>query len=467
MTTASVISDLIDKRSAGFISMSDSIWDMPELSFGEHHAAGLLIDALEKEGFRIERGVAGMPTAFVAEFGEDGPVIGLLGEYDALAALSQEAGVASRSPVEQGGSGHGCGHNLLGVGALMAAVAVKDYLHANGLRGRVRYYGCPAEEGGGGKVFMARAGLFDDLAFALTWHPGPAFGLKSYPALSLLQARFTFEGRAAHASWAPHLGRSALDALELMNVGVNFLREHMPPDARIHYAITNAGGLAANVVQADAESLYIVRSPVITDAKALFERVQAVAEGAALMTGTRMTVRVTQGYSNVLLNDELERAMYQSLEQLGPVPFDDIDRQLAGEIRETLTDEDVAFYERNFGPMGNSPLYDRIMPNERQNLSGTTDVGDVSWIVPTGQFWGACFAIGTPFHTWQLVAQGKSSAAHKGMVHTAKAMALTAVTMLEPERIDKARSEYLGRTGGKPYQCPISDDLMPEIPDHG
>ncbi|MFB9951939.1 amidohydrolase [Rhizobium puerariae] len=452
----------VEREAVRFGALADEIWSLAETRFEEFRSAAILVEALRAEGFTVTTGLSGMPTAFLAEYGTDGPIAGFLGEYDALAMLSQQDGAAVHMPIVEGGNGHGCGHNLLGVGALMAAVALKNHLQSNELPGRVRYYGCPAEEGGSGKVFMARDGLFNDLDFALTWHPGPAAGLKSYPGLAITQSSFRFLGRAAHASWAPHLGRSALDAVELMNVGVNFLREHMPPDSRVHYAITNAGGAAANVVQAEAEVLYVVRSPNSNDANALFDRVIDVAKGAARMTGTELEIKFGRATSNILLNDELENMMYRSLEEIGPVPFDDDDRAFATKIRTSLTEEDVSFYEKHFGAAGNSPLFEGLLPHKRQNLAGTTDVGDVSWIVPTGQFWGACFAIGTPFHTWQLVAQGKSSAAHKGMVHAAKAMALTAAKMLQaPETILAAKQEHERRRGGKAYDCPIPANVAP------
>ena len=242
---SSEIWDLVEAKREAFFALSDRVWEMPELNFEEHRSCAEHATMLEQQGFRVTRGVAGMPTAVMGEAGEGGPVIAILGEYDALPGLSQQAGTAEQKPVVAGGNGHGCGHNLLGSGSLMAATAVKDYLAAHGLKGRVRYYGCPAEEGGSAKGFMVRAGVFDDVDIAISWHPAPFAGVNNPISLACNEINFHFSGRASHAAASPHLGRSALDAVELMNVGVNYMREHMPSTARIHYAVTDAGGVGA------------------------------------------------------------------------------------------------------------------------------------------------------------------------------------------------------------------------------
>jgi aminobenzoyl-glutamate utilization protein B len=457
----------VDARSADYIASADRIWSMPELAFEEHRSVEEQIAMLEKDGFRIMRNVGGMETAFIAEAGSGGPIIGLLGEFDALPDLSQVEDAISHQPLAQGAPGHGCGHNLLGSGSALAAVALKLALEEGGIPGTVRYYGCPAEESGSGKTFMARIGAFDDLDAALSWHPSVVNEVCTTSSLATVQAYFRFTGRAAHAAAIPHLGRSALDAVELMNVGVNYMREHMPSDARVHYSITNTGGNAPNVVQAFAESLYLVRSPELADAQKLFERVKKIAEGAALMTETTVAVQITDATSNVLPNKALQAAMYENMIRLGPPDFDAQDEAFAERLRAaSLTSEDIAASVKNHDPrLASKPLHDGIltMP-ERETVSmGTTDVGDVSWIVPTAQCHTACFAIGTPFHTWQLVAQGKRPAAHKGMVLAAKAMATTAADALRnPDLIARAKAELKERTGGKSYVCPIPEDVTPE-----
>src|SRR5947209_13149899 len=276
----------VDDKKEQFIAMSDRIWGMPELCFLETRSSAEHVTMLEAEGFRITRNVADIPTAVIGEAGEGGPVIAILGEYDALPGLSQEAGIAEPRPVQGNGNGHGCGHNLLGSAALLAATAVKDYLAANGLKGRVRYYGCPAEEGGAAKGFMVRAGAFKDVDIAISWHPASFSGVNKPESLANTRIDFAFTGRAAHAAAAPHLGRSALDAVELMNVGVNYMREHMPSSARIHYAYLDAGGIAPNVVQAKAKVRYLIRASDLAGLNQLVTRVRKIADGAALMTET-------------------------------------------------------------------------------------------------------------------------------------------------------------------------------------
>src|SRR6516165_5474012 len=315
----------VDAKQEPLIALSDRVWATPELCYSETRSAAEHATELERQGFRITRNVAGIPTAMIGEAGEDGPVIAILGEYDALPGLSQEAGIALPRPLETGGNGHGCGHNLLGAGAMLAAVAVKDWLAKNGIKGRVRYYGCPAEEGGAAKTFMVREGAFDDVDAAISWHPA-SFSEVS-PPVSLANTRidFTFTGRASHAAAAPHLGRSALDAVELMNVGVNYMREHMPSDARVHYALLETGGIAPNVVQATAKVRYLIRARELPELGRLIARVKKIAEGAALMTETKVEAKVISGVSNLLANTPLEQAMSECWERLGPPPFDEND----------------------------------------------------------------------------------------------------------------------------------------------
>jgi aminobenzoyl-glutamate utilization protein B len=460
MQDISRIDSLITAKSPAYLALSDKVWDLAELRYQERHSVQAQIEALEREGFRITPGIAGIPTAFQADIGDGGPLIGFLGEYDALSGLSQKSGLTERSPAD-GPNGQGCGHNLLGTGALLAAAAVKDYVAANKVQARIRYYGCPAEEGGSGKTFMARAGLFADLDAAVTWHPDDFFGVMSVKSLANIQAYFRFSGRAAHAAGSPHLGRSALDAVELMSVGVNYMREHMPPDARVHCAITDTGGISPNVVQARAEVLYLVRAPELAETVELFERVKKIAEGAALMTETQAVVDFDKACSNVLPNTALEWALYENAKRLGPTPFDDGDRAFAAKLRKAaLTPADVAAALRSVGlPTSyDKVLHEDILPFDGtpRMIYGSTDVGDVSWLTPTVQAWGACFAVGTPGHSWQLVTQGKLPAAHKGMLHAAKVMAATAIDAIEqPELLARARAELKERVAGQPYACPI------------
>lgn len=460
--------DLVEAKREDFEALADRIFDAPEIAYAERRAVAEHAAMLRAQGFRVTENAAGIPTAVVGEWGEGGPVIAILGEYDALPALSQQAGVASHAPVEEGGHGHGCGHNLLGSAAILAATAVRDWLEAEGVPGRVRYYGCPAEEGGAAKTYMVRDGLFADVDAAISWHPFSYTGVD--PARSLANTRidFTFHGKAAHAAGAPELGRSALDAVELMNIGVNYLREHMPDDARVHYAYLDAGGIAPNVVPARATVRQLIRARDLAGLADLVQRVRAIADGAALMTGTRVESRVHSAVSNLIGNRPLEEALQGVLEALGPVPFDAADRAFAEEIRATLAREDIAAAFRDMGraPDYSLPLCDFVLPLDRPHLGGmgSTDVGDVSWAVPTVQARVATCAIGTPLHTWQMTAQGKAPAAHKGMVHAAKAMATLACRLMRDEPLRRAAAAaHAARLADQPYTCPIPPETRPPV----
>src|SRR5580693_8840114 len=459
---------LVDAKKDDFEALSDRVWGMPEIAYTEHRSCAEHTAMLQQQGFRVTTNVAGIPTAVVGEAGEDGPVVAILGEYDALPGLGQESGIAEAKPLPGDGHGHGCGHNLLGAASMLAATAVKDYLATRGIKGRVRYYGCPAEEGGAAKGFMARAGVFSDVDVAISWHPAAFSGVNEAMSLANTRIDFTFHGRAAHAAAAPHLGRSALDAVELMNVGVNYMREHMPSDARVHYALLDTGGIAPNVVQAHARVRYSIRARDLPGMNELVGRVHKIAQGAALMTETKVEMRIISAVSNLLPNSPLERAMHDNLQRLGPPPFDDADRAFAAKIQATLTDEDIeAAYRRVGLPMQNDvPLCDQIVPLDAKSapMMGSTDVGDVSWVVPTVQARGATYAIGTPGHSWQLTSQGKMPAAHKGLVHVAKVMAGTAVDVIQDEVLmARAKADHQARIKRNPYVCPLPDDLEPPI----
>jgi aminobenzoyl-glutamate utilization protein B len=468
------IATAIESMKPEFTRLSDSIWDFAELKFEEQRSSGLLAKALEDNDFSVRRSVAGMDTAFIGESGSGKPVIAFLGEFDALAGMSQTAGIAEAKPLVEGASGHGCGHNLLGVGSLMAAIALARHLKAHNLSGTVRYYGCPGEEGGSGKTFMVRAGLFDDVDAALTWHPAPFNGVRSTNNLAVLEYFYRFKGVAAHAANAAHLGRSALDAVELMNVGVNFLREHMPQDCRVHYAITDTGGRAANVVQAKAEVLYLIRAPEMPQALDLASRVEKVARGAAMMTETEVEIVFDTASTNLLPNITLETAMHENMVALGPIAFDEADVAFARSIQETFSQEaiksSIRLYQMkrdvfsNANVDGSSPLHLGLREFEGHShfRAGSTDVGDVSWVTPTAQCWAPAWAIGTNPHTWQVVAQGKSPIAHKAMAHAAKTLATTGLSLMtSPDLLAAARAEWLEKTDGKSYVCPIPADVMP------
>ncbi len=459
---------LVDAKRDEYVALSDRIWEMPEIAYNEYQSCAEHTEMLRREGFRVTENLAGIPTAVMGEAGEDGPVIAILGEYDALPGLSQEAGIAEPRPRPGDGMGHGCGHNLLGSASLLAATAVKDWLAENGLKGRVRYYGCPAEEGGAAKSFMVREGCFKDVDIAISWHPSAFTGVNDCMSLANTRIDFTFTGRASHAAAAPHLGRSALDAVELMNVGVNYMREHMPSDARIHYAMLDGGGVAPNVVQAKAKVRYAVRARELPELWPLIERVKKCAEGAALMTETTVEFKIISAVSNLLANTPLEQSMYEAMIRLGPPAFNDEDRALARRYQATLSPEDIASSFRRVGlPVDlDKPLCDVIIPLDAKGapMMGSTDVGDVSWSVPTVQARGATYAIGTPGHSWQLTGQGKSNLAHTGMIHVAKVMASTAVDALQkPELIKGAQADYAARTARTPYVSPLPDDIQPPI----
>ncbi len=468
MRNADPVWDLTDAKSEEFTALANRIFDAPEIAYTERRAAAEHAEMLHRQGFRVTEGAAGIPTAVIGEWGEGGPVIAILGEYDALPALSQTAGAAVHDPVEAGGAGHGCGHNLLGGAAILAATAMRDWLEAEGVPGRIRYYGCPAEEGGAAKTYMVRDGLFDDVDAAITWHPQSYTAVDDARSLANTRIDFTFHGKAAHAAGAPELGRSGLDAVELMNIGVNYLREHMPDDARVHYAYLDAGGIAPNVVQARATVRQLIRASNLADLADLVARVRAIADGAALMTGTRVESRVHSAVSNLVGNRPLEEAMQRQLDALGPVPFDAADRDFAERIRATLGKGDIA---ASFQQMGRKPDYDLplcnfVVPLDRPSRGGlgSTDVGDVSWAVPTVQARVATCAIGTPLHTWQMTAQGKAAAAHKGMVHAAKAMAGLARALVQDERLRQAaKRDHAAHLAETPYACPIPDDVRPPI----
>ena len=333
--------ELVENKKEEFINFSDRIFDTPEILYQEFKSVSEHIKMLKMEGFKVTENICNMPTAVMGEYGEDGPIIAILGEFDALPGLSQEAGITKHKPIENTTNGHGCGHNLLGAASLLAATAIKDWLLKNKIKARVRYYGCPAEEGGAAKTYMARDGLFDNVDVAICWHPATFNSVNKPISLANSRIDFTFFGKAAHAATAPHLGRSALDAIELMNVGVNYMREHMPDSARVHYAYMDTGGNAANVVHAKATVRHLIRASNLMELRSLVDRVYKIADGAALMTETIVEKKVYSGVSNLLGNETLERIMQTEWDKLGPVKFDKTDIDFANEIRSTFTETEI------------------------------------------------------------------------------------------------------------------------------
>ena len=461
---------LVEKRQDEMCEMSDKIWEYAESRFVEFKSAKLQKDYLASLGFNITDNLSGAETAFLAEFGNGKPVIGFLGEYDALSGLSQQADVPAHTPVEEGGDGHGCGHNLLGMGNLSAAVALKEYMEEKGLSGTIRYYGCPAEENAGGKAFLVRDGYFNDCDIALTWHPGWETIICANGSLANFRVFFTFHGKSAHAAGSPHLGRSALDAVELMNVGVNYMREHMIDEARIHYAVTNTGGTAPNVVQSEAQVLYAIRAPHVGQVKELYERVCKVAQGAALMTETTVEIRQVAAYSDYIGNDVIADRLREHLGAMLPIGYTDEELAYAKKFQEVTTELDKLNLQNKAKRLGGQnsaawlerPIWDVLLPDAPSG--GSTDVGDVSWVCPTGWFHATTLAAGTPAHAWQTVAQGKSSIAHKGMIFSAKALAATAYDFLtNPELVEAAKANWLEMLNGETYPNALPADAKPEV----
>ncbi|KAA9019025.1 M20 family metallopeptidase [Niallia endozanthoxylica] len=465
------IVDLIEGKKDKWIQVSNQIWDYAELRFDEVGSAELICQTLESEGFTVEKGLADMPTAFVGSFGSGSPVVALLGEYDALSGLSQKGGVSSAEQIVSGGNGHGCGHNLLGTGSLAAAVALKDLMKAEGIQGTVRYYGCPAEEGGSGKTYMVRAGIFEDVDFALTWHPWSYNSIFTGSSLANYQVSFKFKGKSSHAAASPHLGRSALDGVELMNVGVNYLREHIIQEARVHYSVINTGGTSPNVVQADAEVLYLIRAPKTPQVQEIFKRVCDIAKGAALMTGTEVEMIFDKACSNLVPNTTLEEKMFEVINEVGLPKYTEEELQFAKRLQATLSQEDIDNEISNMPKEVANQLKTEAMANvihpyskdlANTLLSGSTDVGDVSWVTPTTQLQSACWVLGTPAHTWQVVSIGKTSIAHKGMLLAGKVLAGTALEVMKnPEILEKSKQELKERLGDDVYHCPIPEDVKP------
>lgn len=471
------IQNLVSAKADTAIALAKEIWGYAELSYDEVRSSSALIAALKKEGFSIEEGIAGIPTAFTATFsrGSGKPVVGFLAEYDALSGLSQKAACPVQEPIQEGGDGHGCGHNLLGAGSYAAAVALKDYLEKENKDGTVIFFGCPAEEGAGSKQFIARAGYFDNVDFAYTWHPATINEVGSWGDVAIMGANFTFDGVAAHAGGEPHLGRSALDACELMNIGCNYLREHMIDTARIHYAYSDPGGTAPNVVQSHAVIKYEVRAPKVSQVQELFTRVVDVAKGAALMTGTKMQYEITMAFSDYVPNRTLGALVDQCMRELGAPDWTEEDFAVASQFLRTyprstmvgIREKLGSFFEPEELDAALAKPLDQVIhpfnPKETGYHSGSTDVGDVGYATPTVSFNVATACLGNVGHSWQNTAFACSDIGFKGMLRAAEILTLAAVrTMEQPELIAKARAELKQKNGGS-YQCPLPEYVTPPI----
>ncbi len=424
------IGQAIDDRADRYRDMAMQIWNLAELGYMEEKSSGILQTRLKEAGFEVTAGVAAIPTAFVASYGSGNPVIGILAEFDALPGLSQEA-TPTRQVGTEGAPGHACGHHLYGTASTAAAIAVKDWLVSSGQTGTIRLYGTPAEEGGSGKVYMVRAGLFEDADVVLHWHPGDANDASPSTTLANRSAKFRFRGVVAHAAVSPERGRSALDGVEAMNHMVNLLREHVPQETRIHYVITQ-GGLAPNVVPEFAEVYYYVRHPSAPMLNEIWERVEQTARGAAMGTGTTVDREIIHGNHRILTNLTLARLVHANLERLGGVHYTAEEEEFARRIQET--------FGRAIRPLGSEQ---QIQPfRERQGM-GSSDVGDVSWVVPTAGLRTATWVPGTASHTWQAVAAGGTEIGIRGMILAAKVLATTSLDLFSnPAVVEEAKREW-------------------------
>ncbi len=441
----------IDARSDDYARLAREIWDLAEVGYQETESSKLLQAELSAAGFEVESGVAGMPTAFVATFGSGKPVIGILAEFDALPGITQ-SDAPERTPVDHKAAGHACGHHLFGTGSMAAAIAVKAWLQATGRPGTIRLYGTPAEEGGAGKVYMVREGLFSDVDVVLHWHAGDRNDASPGSSLANKSAKFRFRGVSAHAAAAPERGRSALDGVEAMNHMVNLMREHVPEDTRIHYVITS-GGSAPNVIPDFAEVFYYVRHPDPEEVQALFDRVVKASEGAAMGTGTTVEHEVIHGIYALLPNDALARVMDRNLRAVGGVTYTAAERAFAAKVRESLA--------------ADAPPLDMaaaIEPYGIKEAGGSTDVADVSWVVPTTGLRTATWVPGTAAHSWQAIAAGGMSIGTKGMLVAAKTLTLTAIDLLSnPETLSAAADEYRTRVGPDFTYVPLVGNRPPPL----
>jgi len=465
----------LDENQSPYIEMADQLWRTPELPWREFKSSHLQADYLESKGFSITWDIGDLNTAFVAEWGEGKPILGFIGEYDALPGLSQKLQPTKEAIVDDG-PGHGCGHNLLGTGAVASAVAIQEWLKSKNISGTVRYYGCPAEEKGSGKVYMARAGEFDDLDAALNLHPGRINMPMKGGAVGVNAIYYRFFGRTAHAGGSPHKGRSALDAVELMNVGVNYLREHVKDDVRLHYIITE-GGKAPNIVPEEAEVYYFIRAAKPDYLTEVVERVRKVAEGAAMMTETTVEVRFEEGCSAMLNNHVLADLQHQAMQLIGSIEYTQEEIDFAQKVNDGFPETNadyiadlIEYYKppsetiATFNEYQDHPLIGTNFAALDEDIiaTGSTDVGDLSQVVPVSMLYTTCFPTGCPGHSWGNVAAAGMSIGHKGMLHAAKIMAVAAAELyLDEKHLEKIRQEFELKTGGKPYVPMIPKDVKP------
>jgi aminobenzoyl-glutamate utilization protein B len=465
MNAKDIALEWIEENKDKIIFLSDKIWEYAELGLEEYNSSKLLADTLEEYGFKVKRGIAGMPTAFVAEWGSGKPVIGILGEYDALAGLSQKR-VPWREPIIEGAPGHGCGHNIFGAATAAGAIALKIAMEKCKMEGTIKYFGCPAEETLIGKVFMAREGVFEGLDFAINYHPSSFNTVSLGSTNAMNSARFHFYGRASHAGGSPEAGRSALDAVELMNVGVNYLREHVIQDARIHYIIEK-GGDQPNIVPPYARSWYYVRAPEREQVEEIYNWILDIAKGAALMTQTQYKVEFITGCYNMIQNKTLAMTCLKVMREIGAPKFSKEDYEFAKKIHETIPPEQ----KRNALKRMKIPDWEKLMDvildeevrdpwDEGEVSHGSTDVGDVSWQTPTLSFETACFVLGSPGHSWQNVAAAGVGIGHKGGIYAAKVIAATAIEIMSNSKlIEEAWKEFREKTKGKKYKSPIPPEV--------
>ncbi len=462
----------IEENKQTFFDLSDKIWELAELSLKEFESAKVYCDLLEKLGFEVKTEICGIKTAFSGSFGHGKPVIGILGEFDALSGLSQEGGAVEHKELVKNGSGHGCGHNMLGAGALAAAYGVKCYLEKTGKEGTVVFFGTPGEEGGAGKAFMAKENLWYSVDAALTWHPGDVNESATGTCNSCIHSLYKFSGVAAQAAGNPEHGRSALDAVELMNVGVQYLREHMKPDARIHYAMIDAGGVSPNVVQPTASVLYMVRSKLVKDALKLQDRVDDIAKGAALMTGTTYEKIFIDGCSNTVPNHVLEKLLWDNFNEIGVPTYTNEEFAYAKALKATYGKSDeLPSIAAQYDPQAEAFVREKTENNERALNdflaplyagyafgAGSTDVGDVSWQTPAAQLYVVTFPSGSPGHSWQNVSCGKTSIGHKGVLYAGKVLAASAIDLFENEELLGAAKAEFKVSAKDGYTCPIPEN---------
>jgi aminobenzoyl-glutamate utilization protein B len=448
------VASQIDSQAAQYKSLAKDIWGWAEMGYLEQRSSGALQEALRQAGFSIESGVADIPTAFIASYGRGAPVIALLAEFDALPGMSQQA-IGERQPIEGAEGGHACGHHLFGTASVAAAISIRQWLAANGGKGSVRVYGTPAEEGGSGKVYMVRDGLFDDVDTVLHWHPSDRNFAGNSTTLANRSAKFRFQGAASHAAAAPERGRSALDGVEAMNHMVNQLREHVPSDTRIHYVITD-GGDVPNIVPAQAEVYYYVRSPSAASLERIWERVEKAAEGAALGTGTQVEREIIHGNHSILPNIQLSAVMHASLESFGGIEYGPREQEFAQQIYATFP----AGVTKALGDEKTIVPYSE----EVHKRMGSSDVGDVSWVVPTAGLNTATWVPGTSTHSWQAVAAGGNEVGMQGMLLAAKTLARTGIELLNnPEVVAEAKVEFNERRGENYEYKPILGDRPPPL----